>query len=83
MCTVNCVFRNMAPRLVKVTVYPSPARLITGGGRKEGMRQEIIHALSSLRGAAGSAYEEREGAGGIASGRMDREGWDGLSIIQG
>ena len=69
----NCVTRNTGPRLVGVTVYPSPARLITGGGRKEGMRQEIIHALPSLRGAAGSAYE-REGAGGIADAWTGRDG---------
>ena len=69
----NCVTRNTGPRLVGVTVYPSPARLITGGGKKEGRNEARDHPCLALRGAAGSAYE-REGAGGIADAWTGRDG---------
>ena len=79
---VECVFRNMAPRLVGVTVYPSPARLITGGGRKEGRNEARDHPCLVL---PPRRHRICVGAGGREwhCGRTDREGWDGLSIIHG
>ena len=57
-------------------IHPLRGWLRAEERRKEGMRQEIIHALPSV-------VPPDLRTSGWHSGRMDREGWDGLSIIHG
>ena len=51
-------------------------RQVDYGRRKEGRNEARDHPCleSSLRGTAGSAYEEREGAGGVADAWTGRDG---------